>query len=446
MAQGRCEVAWRGWCAPRGLLLVLLASVVWTVSCLGDSNMLGSMDAERARRQVVHDSTATPPRAFWSSDETITEPLPSASQSQAQLLQEQRRQQQVNSAGELRYMMDIYKQRSYQVRESPDIVHHMKDEGKCQRPESTVIHSFPFIGVHNNCLHFAVTTPNPAQELCKGNLRLYYHSSGNKRRAGRRRAWWRFPLLVRLDVMGLYPNANKTVVVASQTHPIPGVESSGWFDVEISKAFSNPANMPLVDSQMFLEPRITLFGSDGEIKIATDPGESNRPLLVVYNHEDPAASDAALLAALQRVRQRQLQEQIVDENNTPVSEDINSNDVTSRRKRQANVFVEHCDLHYRRVPMSAIGFPYVIQPPYFPMTFCEGSCQHPIVHPTRSSLHGRLMAMLHTMGGRRRPRAKEPCCAPSGMLAGLDMLYVWPSGGFTIKYHSNMVVESCGCD
>ena len=299
-------------------------------------------------------------------------------------------------------------------------------------------------GVHNNCLHFMMSSFNPTEELCRGNLRLFYRSTGGNRNGHRRYTGFRYPMLVRLDIMGIYANSNKTTVVASQTHFISAYESSGWFNVEISKAFEKEAAM--VDSQVFLEPKITLYGNDGKVTITTDPQDDTRPILVVYNHEDPSVTDNSLIEALGRARQQQQQANLLRQTApTPESDDILTNRLLgSRKRRAAQAARKACALHYERIPMSAIGFSNVIQPPYFPMTFCKGSCQHPILQPTRSSLHGRIMSLLNSMGSRRR-RAEEPCCAPSGLLAGLDMVYVWPSGGFTIKYHSNMVVENCAC-
>lgn len=103
-------------------------------------NVIGALPASESKPRGA---AATAPRAYWS--DRATAEMESTSSSNTGSTQAGNTAADA-SKDELNYMMDIYKQRSHQVRESQDVEEKRKDEGRCQRPESTVIHSFPFVG------------------------------------------------------------------------------------------------------------------------------------------------------------------------------------------------------------------------------------------------------------------------------------------------------------
>lgn len=298
-------------------------------------------------------------------------------------------------------------------------------------------------GTKERYLRFKIQQRRSSERLCTANLRLYFQSrEGQDYRSPYYHHRYQSQIVLRLDMLARLETSNRTAVVASQSQSISSQEFSGWFDIDVSAAFRLQGSSTNDDYNLWFLPVVTVYGSDTKADITTNPVSNNRPLLVMHNSvENKHGFDESLMEALQEVEKIQKKAQRMEENS---SRGNVSKASLSRNKRGA--FDSQCGLRRLPIPMSAIGLKHVLLPPVFPMTYCQGSCSHPIIPPTVSSLHGQVMAMLHSLDHRRRRQTLEPCCAPSEELAGIDMLFLWPSGGFMIKYYADMLALSCECN
>ena len=117
------------------MTLVLLVGC-WSSVDAEATNLASSATESSGTASSDVGASATQPRVFWSRQLGI--------QPNAQPHDDSGLPKRADSS--FNFMLDIYKQRSYQVRDSPEVADQRKDEGRCQRPESTVIHLFPVYG------------------------------------------------------------------------------------------------------------------------------------------------------------------------------------------------------------------------------------------------------------------------------------------------------------
>ncbi|XP_065198840.1 protein 60A-like [Sycon ciliatum] len=444
--------------SPRVVGVTRAGTVGWTLHCLVAILMCGMMkvlplgtpaEASAAWHQSNRASgtSTTSSRSNYEYEEGLSkayDELPRTGQHAMFPEVEEDRRSAIVPPEELSYMKDIYSQRNEQLHAARMV----SGEGKCQSPSSTVVHSYPYRGLQDRHLHFRVHRTADSEDLCHAALRIHLVSSGNLQSTAGYLRRLRGSLLIRLDIFALRPYSNATMLINSQTRTLPSIDSSGWFSLDVTDALSMHSRHSKGDFNLFLMPYVQMYSSGARVRITTGRRHDNHPQLVAYNYVDPDAEDEEFLAALQRVRELQDSAEQGTEQQHQEQEASKENSLYARRRKRAFFFhTQHCKVHRRIVPMSAIGFPHAIIPSQFPMTYCQGSCHHPVVHPIESSVHGRVMALLNVMGSKRqRPRAPQPCCAPRGLLAGLDIIYFWPYGGFTIRYHANMIATACGCD